>query len=327
MKATRLLIIVVLLVLFAQAAFAEVDVSVTGFADVRAGYTLGDKDEFGFDFHQSRIIFNAKAADWISTVIQVGTQPGGDYGIKLGTATVNLNTVGEGAKLSLALGRFPVPIGAASGWYTSPNNAFAFDPLVTSKILGGTYSDIGALGAIKGEKYTVQAYAVQGDTPKAGAGGMIANPDKGVAGGLRAVLTPIDGFNLGLSYCLNGRDAKTATAKNNKSIIAGDISFAAGPVALIFEYLAWMPKFTLDERKDAWFAQAEFDLDKVAGIPITPGVRFDYLTSKALGGADAGNALTVQLAYKFEKYLRFGLSFRTESKAPDVITLQVLGMF
>ncbi|MDR2733173.1 MAG: hypothetical protein LBC99_00855 [Spirochaetota bacterium] len=346
MRLLHLLIVIVLLAVSVQAA-AAVDVAVTGFADTRASYTMGDTDAFGFAFHSSRVIFGARLAPWISSVIQFGTNPGSTE-VGLGTATVNLNSVGEGTKMSLAMGRFPVPMGLASGWYLSPNNAFAYQPSVTEFGIGsrnGGWSDVGAMGTMQADMFRLQAYVVQGNMPNTRiiAANNPLNPNKGIAVGARAVFTPIDGLGIGLSYCLNGRQAHAAATdpdpdeNNNKSIIAGDISWALGPATLSFEYLAWMPHFTFDERKDVWFAQFEFDLAKVAGIPVTPGVRYDHisgsvLSTAALPDAESGSALTIQAYYKFEKYLRIGLSFRTESGTSatppdDVITLQVLGMF
>jgi hypothetical protein len=255
---------------------------------------------------------------------------------------VTLNSVGDGPLMSLSVGRFPVPMGLANGWFLSPGNPFAFAPGITTGLLGTSagqgWSDVGALGTIKANILTLQAYAVQGNIP--GGKVIISTPDnKGIAGGLRAVITPFAGLNIGLSYCLNGREAEYTppptpavpapvpiSSGDNKSIIAGDIAWTAGPVTLSAEYLAAMPKFSFDERIDAWFAQFEFDLKDIAGIPITPGVRFDYLTTN-LTGADAENAITIQAAYKFEKYLRIGLSFRTSKQEEDQLMLQVLTMF
>jgi hypothetical protein len=342
MKLTRILLIVLLLAASTQ-LFADVDLKISGYLDARAGVTLGSgTEQIGFGINSSRVIFGAKIADWISATVHLGTNPWGGNGLTpaLGAAFI---TLGDPKELSLVVGRFPVPMGIANNWFLSPANAFAFAPALISTgitpegqskspngILSGTngagWVDQGIMGKFVLEDFlTVQVYAVSGNAGRALLGSIDptvgVQTDKGIAGGLRAVITPIEGLNLGLNYCLNAH----GVAADNVSILAGDVEFKIGPVALTYEYLAAMPKFDFDNRQDAWFAQFEFDLEEIAGIPISPGVRYDYLTSyTAVDGADY---ITIQAVYKFEKALRIGLSFRTSKQEEDQLMLQVLTMF
>jgi len=331
MKRIRFLFVLAVLALSVQLAAAPdvaavPDLTISGFVDTRASLVGGGEDTFLLDSY--RVIFGAKIAPWLSAVIHVaGT--GSGTPISVPTATITASTESSGTRYSIAIGRSPVPFGLASGWYISPNNAFAYDPAVTAKGLGGKWSDIGITGTVAGDAFSVQAYLVQGNLALVKGAG--TGYDEGLAAGLRAVFTPLEGLKLGLSYALNAHGADLDTSNNpidvpNTSLVAGDVSWALGPALLSFQYTASMPKFEFDARKDVWFGQFEFDLANILGIPITPGVRFDYIT-KSITGGDAENALTIQAAYKFEKYLRLGLSFRTATGADDALLLQVLGMF
>ena len=143
--------------------------------------------------------------------------------------------------------------------------------------------------------------------------------DKGLAAGLRATFSPIEGLTLGVSYALNAH-----YIGDNLSFVAGDVEWALGPLALAFEYMAMMPKFTFDDRVDTWFAQAMFGLQEIANIPVEFGVRFDYF-SKDLS---LEHALTIQANWlPVEEHLRFGLSFRSQKGEDSVLMLQVIGMF
>jgi hypothetical protein len=202
--------------------------------------------------------------------------------------------------MSLTIGYFDVPVGLASFWYGSPDNAFAYAPGLTS-FLTGEWTDVGAMGTYEAESFSLTAFLVKGAP--------LVDPmdvaPKGLAGGLRATFTPSEGITLGASYALNGCDIN-----GNSSILAGDIECELGMLSLAFEWLAIMPKFEFGDRKDAWFLQAMFNLQEVADVPISLGARFDYLTESLSTNSKAGTALTLQAAYAFEEYLRIGLSYQ-----------------
>jgi hypothetical protein len=193
-----------------------------------------------------------------------------------------------------------------------------YSPGVTDGILG-EWTDLGIMGAIESEQFSVFAYLMRGEMPDSVYDNVLAT-DKGLAGGLRATFSPIEGLTLGLSYALNAH-----YIGDKFSLLAGDIEFEVGPLALAFEYVAMMPKFKFGDRVDLWFAQAMFSLEDIAEIPLEFGARFDYFCE------DIGieNAITIQANFLPDEHLRCGLALRIQKDEDynKTIMLQVMGMF
>jgi len=310
-------------------------VEFSGYADVRAMYTMGDTKEFALAIGRMELTADALILPWLSLEVTLGTygtmDTPRDYKAELGGAFVSLFKEDDGTKMSLNIGYFDTPFGLASGWYAFPENSFMYHPGVTEYFLG-EWTDLGMYGAIEAEQYSVSAFVVQGEMEYLV--DLYGGEGKGIAGGLRATFSPIEGLTLGVSYALNGHAVRSPTDEsNNFSLIAGDIEWALGPLSLAFQYTASMPKFKFSDRLDVWFAQAMFSLEEIADVPIEFGARFDYFTGNyvtALSGGtpeDATNILTIQANWLLDEHLRIGLSFRHEKDEDDVLMLQVMGMF
>jgi len=321
MKLNRCMLVCFALCLAAVPVIAAPTVDFSGYADVRAGFNL---DASKFDFLIGRIELTADALilPWLSLEVTVGTYETMDkkYNADLGGAFLSIFKEDGGTKMSLNIGYYDVPFGLASGWYANPENSFMYDPGVT-ELLTGQWTDLGVYGVLEGEQYSLAAYAVQGDT----CGILEAAPtDKGIAAGLRATVSPIEGLTLGISYLLNAHYNIPAD-NNNLSFLAGDVEWALGPLALAFEYMAVMEKFEFGDRSDAWFAQAMFGLEDVADIPVEFGVRFDYFSEDLKTFSE--NAITIQANWLPDEHLRMGLSFRSQKNTDSVLMFQVLGIF
>jgi hypothetical protein len=331
MKYLRFLLVAMVL-LFAAQVVSAAEVSLSGFAEARGTLTLAETNQLGAGIESTRVRFDTKLTDWLSANVEFGSSGDTSGGTTSTAVTMRkaiaalTSKLNDDTTLRVEIGQRPVPMGIASGWYTAPANAFLYAPIVSSTNVMGTWSDIGVFGTLSQKAFSLTAYVVQGagttviSTDVVGSTG--ANAPAGIAGGLRAVVTPVENLNLGLSYAISGRNID-----QNYSIMAGDVVFSPGPVVLTFQYLAAMPKFEFDSRADAWFAQFEFKLEEILGVPITPGVRYDYLTSNARGTDEGASAITIQAMYQFEKALRIGLSFRTEKDKDNLLALQVLTMF
>jgi hypothetical protein len=336
MKSIRFFIIVAVLV-FAMQPAGALEFQLTGFAEALSTLNMeGEDPEVGFVMQSARVRFNTILAPWITANVQIGSVSG-KPDMALRSAMITLSKETEDVTFRIGFGKTSVPIGVASGWYTAPANAFMYAPSLTENILG-SWTDDGVFGSIFGKRWSLQAYAVDGSRTKvityANEADKLANPDpedqagigRGIAGGLRAALSPIEGLTLGASYALNGHFNGC-----NYSIMAGDVTLRFGPCVFIYQYLAVMPKFEFDDRRDSWFTQFELDLMKLIALPITPGVRYDYLAASAIDGADkAATIVTIQAMYKFENALRIGLAYRNGKNSYtqfNDLSLQVLTMF
>jgi hypothetical protein len=336
MKFTRFLILAAMLMLltpFAATAntltFGEVRIS--GFVETLSTLNFDAEDDasaIDFAVQSARVRFDTRLAPWISANAEIassGSTNPANLNPTLRRAIVALFTTKDDITYRLEFGRKAIPFGVASGWYTAPANAFIYQPSVTTSILG-SWSDEGIFGSVSGKNWSVQAYAVEGNETR-----VISTLDPedlgaGIAGGLRATVRPVAGLNLGVSYALNGQ-----AQEGNYSIMAGDVVLKLGPCTLTYQYLASMPEFDFDVRRDSWFAQVEFDLTDIIGVPIEPGFRFDYFAGSVTEDNKAATIITVQAMYKFEKVLRIGLSYRNgKSHTGDQfneLALQVMTMF
>ncbi|MDR2735076.1 MAG: hypothetical protein LBC99_10670 [Spirochaetota bacterium] len=323
-------------------------VEFSGYADVRAGYTLGETDEFALNIGRIEVTADALILPWMNLEVTIGTYNTmeGKYNAELGGAFISFFKENDGTTMSLNIGYFDVPFGLASGWYAFPENSFMYAPGVTEAYIG-EWTDLGVYGSIETEQFSLTAFAVRGEMygifeelttppPLPPGASALVDMDKGLAVGLRAAFSPVEGLTLGVNYALNAH----YDFNDNISFIAGDVEWALGPLALAFEYLAYMPKFAFGDRADTWFAQAMFGLEDIADIPVEFGARFDYFAANysnavtALLGAgtpppagESSNALTIQANWLADEHLRFGLSFRHQKDEDDIIMLQVMGMF
>jgi len=331
MKLLRFLCVFVLLAVSLQLAAAP-EVEIFGYADARLGVTLeGDTGLRPF-LNLAEVTAAAKIAPWLSADVTIGAYyaADGQYGFEVGGARVIISDEADDRTFSLGFGYFDVQFGLASYWYAMPDNAFAFNPGVTDWILDGGWTDVGVFGSIESDQFSLTAYLVQGDSAYIDIGN---GTDKGLAGGLRVTLAPIEGLNLGVSYALNahGADISATDKAPNVSLLAGDVSFEAGPLYLAFQYTAKMDKFEFADRQDLWFAEAIFSLEDIIDLPLDVGARFDYISSGLAGAGasndEAANAVTIQARYTFEEYFRLGLSFRTETGKDSGLMLQAMAMF
>jgi len=323
MKLNRFAIVCCVLLCLAAAMplAAAPTVEFSGYADVRAVFDL---DASQFDFLIGRIELNADALilPWLSLSVTIGTYEtmSRNYSAEIGGAYLSIFKEDGGTKMSFNIGYFDTPFGLASGWYSFPENKFMYDPGVT-EVLTGEWADLGVYGAIEAEQFSVTAFAVQGNMY--GIWDLVTK-DKGIAAGLRATFSPIEGLTLGLSYALNAH-FNIPTDNNNVSFIAGDVEGNFGPLSIAFEYMAAMEKFEFGDRVDAWFAQAMFSLEEIADVPIEFGARFDYFSEDL----SIENALTIQVNWLADEHLRIGLSFRSQKDEDydKTLMLQVMGMF
>ena len=341
MKTLRFLVVAFVVLLSAPLAAAEGGapvVQVSGFVEALTALNFeimnddtNDNTPMSIAVPSARVRFNAPLTSWLTANMQVqGSAVGGGGAVSLAAATVAMSTTEGDTTYRFEIGRKAVPMGLAGGWNIAPANPFIHRPSLTTDHLG-VWTDEGIYGSILGKSWSVQLYGVEGNNTSVVTNlNPAGNKGKGIAGGLRATASLGKALNVGVSYALNGW-ANGDAAGDNYSIMAGDAALKLGPCTLTYQYLASMPKFEFDGRKDSWFAQFEFDLKDIAGIPLEPGVRYDYLTSKFLGGSDAATILTVQAMYKFEKVLRIGLAYRNGKDASlnkiSDLSLQVVTMF
>jgi len=338
MKLVRLLCVVALLAAPLSLAAAPA-VEIGGFIDSRFGFDLDDKELAPF-IDSMELWFDAKISDWLTASVTIGTyfEDGPrDFRPELGSAFLTATKENDGMKMSLGAGLFDVPFGIASYWASAPDNAFAYAPGVSEDFFAGGWYDFGIFGKIEADQFGLILYLVQGESFFSDNILLPYETDKGLAGGLRATFSPSKGISFGLSYALNAHynDAFTKAkfgdeAEGHISLVAGDVELELGSLTLTYQYTAMMPKFEFGERNDLWFAQAVFSLEEMIELPISLGVRFDYFTesmSEDPANPSAAHAITFQIAYQIEEYLRLGLSFRTREGENNVLMLQAMAMF
>ena len=283
-------------------------VKISGYIDSRLGFELEDS-AFKPSVDSMAIYVDSRLSEWLSASVTLESHfDGRDFGIELDGAFLTASHDAHGTSISLGIGLFDIPFGIASFWYCSPDNLFAFAPGITDRIFDHGWIDFGLFGSLETEHFGLTAYMAQGaalDEDVFGAA------DKGLAGGLRVTVSPVHGITFGLSYALNAH-----YAGDKLSFVAGDVELELGPLSLIGQYTAIMPKFEFGDRLDTWFVQAMFDLKDLTHIPLSIGGRFDYFSEAFMadpttGLGESANALTIQALYQLSESLRLSLSFRT----------------
>jgi hypothetical protein len=295
-------------------------VDVWGYIDTRLGFDF-EESVFAPSVHSMGLHVESHVNDWLSIWITLEAHMEGsrNFGVELGGAFMTVGKVVGDAMVSFGLGLFDVPFGIASEWYCGPGNLFAYSPGITDEIFDHGWTDYGIFGAVQGQYINLTGFLVQGhiweDDPfeDTAAG-------KGIAGGLRATLDLFYAV-FGLSYALNGH-----YEGNNISFAAADVKLEFGQLSLAAQYSAMMPKFEFSNRRDTWFVQGMFDLEKYIHVPLSLGARFDYYSESLMREfdpvtstweGDAVTAITVQALYYLTESLRLGLSLRMSHAEHD----------
>lgn len=283
-------------------------ITYSGFADTQAVFSAGPTTELKLS--QLEVTLAAQVLPWLAAEATLAAD--GVDGVGLGAGTVTA-TFGETEfALELVAGRFDVPVGLASSWYGSPDNALPFGVLVNERLLGG-WNNAGFLARTGSERLSFAVYAVDG------AMASVTNADRGIAGGARLAWSPLDALRFGISIAANRHEAGAS-----RSFAGIDAEFDLGPLTVSGEFLADVPEDTWSRRNEGFFGEARFDLADVAGVPLSLVSRYDSFSPDG-GGTE--RAFSCGIAWNCGEALRLMLAYVSSDRDADRLAFQTLVMF